>query len=319
MILRAARVVAATVLLAVALAACTGGDAPAPTEHPLPTGTFSGPPPLEPLRDTAVALITDFGNCDEGEQAVADMVDRWQPQAIVTAGDNTQTTEGCAPYTESVLPYYGEWLDRADGPQFFPVLGNHDYNNEGAGLERYVRAFPYLSAADDPQRRWYERRIGGIHFFLLDSEVAGDDARTQQEWLRSALETAAVSPTDAAWRVVVFHRPAFSSGVHGPWAPMQPSAGWDYRGWGADLVVSGHQHVYEDVIVDGLHYLTAGVGASGTERACPAPDARTEGSRTCVAGAGAVLLAASPDTLRVEYRQPLDGADVVVDAFTLTK
>ena len=45
MILRAARVVAATVLLAVALAACTGAGAPAPTEHPLPTGTFSGPPP----------------------------------------------------------------------------------------------------------------------------------------------------------------------------------------------------------------------------------------------------------------------------------
>lgn len=310
---------AALLLLMLPLAACTDTAEPTVTEYPVPTGIFSGPPAVEPLRDSAVALVTDFGNCDEGEQEVADLVNAWQPDAIVTAGDNTQSVEGCEPYAESVYAYYGAWLNRANGPQFFPVLGNHDYTNEGAGLDAYVRAFPYLSAADDAQRRWYERRIGDIHFFMLDSEVDDDDRGRQQEWLRSALATAAMSADGAAWRVVVFHRPPFSSGVHGPEPRMQPEAGWDYSGWGADLVISGHQHIYEDVIVDGLHYLTAGVGASGIVRSCPESSGRTEGSRACLEGVGAVLLRATPDTLVVEYHQPKDGADVVSDAFTVAK
>ncbi len=302
------------------VAGCTGGnDNSPPADQSLPSGTYSGPPPQEPLKASTIALITDFGNCDSGQSEVASMVDSWNPLAVVTAGDNTQSTENCVPYTQSVDPYYKKWFTGANGPQFFPVLGNHDYENAGAGLDAYNKAFNFLSSQADEQRRWYEITVGDVHFFLVDSEVTGEDVALQQEWLKSALDEARKSPTHARWRVVVFHRPPFSSGTHGPRNEMQPAAGWDYRGWGADMVIAGHQHIYEDVVVDGFHYLTAGVGATGTARPCPAADARTEGSRTCIEGPGALRIVATPEQLVLEYHQPEDGKVTMTDTFSVTK
>lgn len=308
------------VLVLPLIAGCTAAvDNPAPVDPPLPSGTHAGPTPQEPLNASNIALITDYGNCDSGEADVASMVDSWNPLAVVSAGDNTQTVKDCVPYSGSVTPYYEKWYSGANGPRFFPVLGNHDYTNEGAGLEAYNDAFKFLSTQADSERRWYDTIVGDVHFFMVDSEATGDDVTVQQEWLKSALGEAKNSPTDVKWRVVVFHRPAFSSGTHGPRVEMQPASGWDYKGWGADMVISGHQHIYEDVVVDGFHYLTAGVGATNTLRTCPAEAARTEGSRVCIDGPGALRIVATPEKLVLEYHQPLDGVDTMTDTFAVTK
>lgn len=83
---------------------------------------------------------------------------------------------------------------------------------------------------------------------------------------------------------------------------MRPEAGWDYAGWGADLVVSGHQHVYEELKVGGLPYVVAGVGTGGLPRPCPAE--RVDGSVVCVEGTGALLVTATDRTLTLDYRKP---------------
>lgn len=310
----------AAVLILPLVAGCTAveNNPSPPIEPTLPGETYAGPTPQEPLKASSIALITDYGNCDEGQAEVAKMVDSWDPLGVVTAGDNTQSVKNCKPYTDSVDPYYGKWFSGTDGARFFPALGNHDYTNEGAGLEAYNNAFKFISTQADENRRWYDTTVGNVHFFIVDSEVTGDDMALQQEWLKTSLTEAKNSPTDARWRVVVFHRPAFSSGTHGPRVEMQPSAGWDYKGWGAHMVIAGHQHIYEDVVVDGFHYLTAGVGAAGTVRPCPAENARTEGSRTCLDGEGALRIVATGEKLVLEYHQPKDGVDTMTDTFSIT-
>ena len=245
-------------------------------------------------RPTVVGFITDYGTCDAGAAAVADMVGSWGVAAIVTGGDNTQGMTGCVPYEQSVEPNYGDHLTSSDPPVFFPALGNHDYSD--TGLAAYAQAFPHVPTDDDPQGRWYDRRIGDLTFFVLDSEAPPEDLLAQQRWLPDALAEADATDPDS-WHVVVFHRPAHTSGHHGSYAPMQEAAGWDYQSWGADLVLSGHQHTYEDVIVDGLHHVTGTTGALDTVRECP--DERIEGSRVCIEGAGALRLTATPDTLHV--------------------
>jgi len=56
---------------------------------------------------------------------------------------------------------------------------------------------------------------------------------------------------------VYFHHPPYSSGTtHGSSVWMQ----WPYRQWGADVVLSGHEHHYERLVVDGLHYVVNGAG-----------------------------------------------------------
>lgn len=313
---RVGRVVGTTLLILSLLTSCSVAVG---RDEPPPTGTYSGPPPIQPVNPTKIGFITDFGNCDSGTAAVADMVKSWDAAAIVTGGDNTQTIEDCVPYVQSVMDYYGDRQIGPEGPIFFPALGNHDYYNEGAGLDAYRKAFPFLPADADLQRRYYEQRVGNVRFFILDSELEGDENIEQQVWLENALKRSKADYSDAAWRVVVFHRPAFSSGTHGPRLRMQPQSGWDYQGWGADLVLSGHQHIYEDVLVDGLHYLTVGPGSSELPRECPAATDRTTGSRTCVEGAGAALVKADASALTVEFHQPIDGQDKVTDSLTLNK
>ncbi|MBK7274798.1 MAG: hypothetical protein IPI13_17180 [Actinomycetales bacterium] len=73
---------------------------------------------------------------------------------------------------------------------------------------------------DDPQGRWYDQTIGDITVFVLDSEAPPQHQVTQQRWLEDTLTEAAATAPDT-WRLVVFHRPAHSSGHHGSHAPMQ--------------------------------------------------------------------------------------------------
>ncbi|MEO5610569.1 MAG: hypothetical protein ABIQ92_13015 [Ornithinibacter sp.] len=78
-------------------------------------------------------------------------------------------------------------------------------------------------------------------------------------------------------------------------AAGRDEAGWFYAGWGIGIVIADHQHNYEFVLVDGLHHVTAGEGANGNERPCPAEGKWVEGSRVCIDGLGAMLLAFTPD------------------------
>lgn len=304
------------VLLTAVLAGCSSGAADPPaSEQSITTESASATPSAGPTR---LALITDFGNCDDGEAEVADMVLAWEAQAIATAGDNTQGEENCRPYTDSVEDYYSSYTDGPDGPRFWPVLGNHDYENATAGLDAYRDYFAYLSDDADPEQRWYDKQVGGIHLFMLDSDAPDADLVEQQAWLKDTLADVRARTPDA-WSIAMFHRPAHSSGTHGEFEPMSEAAGWDYAGWGVDIVIAGHQHIYEDVLVDGMHHVTAGVGASDIMRQCPAESKRVEGSRLCIEGPGAMLLTSSPGSLELEFRQPGDGADVVKDTIDLTR
>jgi hypothetical protein len=308
------RLMAATALVTL-LAACsqaTSAPSPDPTSRPA-----SAEATASSGSGTTLAVVADFGNCGPGEARVAQMVDAWDVAAVATAGDNTYTATGCAPFTDSVGDYYGEYVDDPAGPRFFPTLGNHDYENADAGLEAYVSYFSYLSTEADPQRRWYDTRVGNIHLFMLDNDAPDADLEAQRTWLRGEL-TASRAEAPDEWNIVVFHKPAFTSGPHEPETSMRPDAGWDYTAWGADVVIAGHQHVYEDVVVDGLHHVTAGIGTNGLERGgCPVEP--TTGSRICLEGEGAMRLVATPTSLTLEYRAPDDGEGVVKDAVTLPR
>ncbi len=268
----------------------TGGAAPSTTAGARPSARAAAPGD-----QTTVALISDFGQCDDGERQVADLVRSWDPAIVVTAGDNSQGVAGCVPFTESVGAYYADYLSGPRGPRFFPTLGNHDYDDPGAGLAAYRAFFPYLGTGADPLGRWYVTSVGNLNFYVLDTQAPIAEMPKQQEFLKSALADAA----PGTWNIVMLHKPPITSGPHPPLVEMQEASGWKYKEWGANLVIAGHQHILEDVVIDGLHFVTAGVGGRKLARKCAA--ARTEGSRTCLEGLGAARLIATDTTLAFEY------------------
>ncbi|MEX0641721.1 MAG: metallophosphoesterase, partial [Pirellulales bacterium] len=73
----------------------------------------------------------------------------------------------------------------------------------------------------------------------------------QQVWLQQSL-AASTSP----WKIVYFHQPPYSSASHGSHPPLQ----WPFKEWGADIVLTGHDHTYERLSVDDFPYIVAGLG-----------------------------------------------------------
>ena len=295
---RAALGAAALLSTALIAAGCTPVTVPTSTPGG-PETTATAQPQTATTPRTRLALITDFGTCDEGEQWVADQVKAWDVDAIVTTGDNTQN-EGCPPYSDTVWKYYDKGADGKGDPLFFPTLGNHDYSDPGAGLEAYRSAFPYLSTDADPQQRWYTETIGLTTIYSLNSESTAEELEAQRVWLSETLPAQKAAHPDN-WNIVLFHKPAYTSGIHEPNRAMRPDAGFDYKAWGADIIISGHQHIYEDIVVDGMHYVTAGLGGTANFRECPAE--RREGSRLCLEGTGGMRIEATPRTLSLEYFQ----------------
>jgi 3',5'-cyclic AMP phosphodiesterase CpdA len=216
-----------------------------------------------------VALIGDYGMVGEPAAAVAALVDSWQPDLVVTLGDNNYpdgTSETIDAnigqyYQQYIAPYRGQYGPGASENRFFPVLGNHDW------VVGYPE--PYLSYFTLPGNgRYYEFTRGPLHFFMLDSMPGEPDGisadSVQGRWLLATL-----AASTARWKIVVMHHPPFSSGHHGSSDWMQ----WPFAAWGASMVLAGHDHSYERLTIDGIPYIVNGLGGAAryTPGCCPLP------------------------------------------------
>lgn len=203
------------------------------------------------------AVIGDYGAARQSEADVADLVKSWDPDFIVTTGDNNYE-DGAAStidknvgqfYHDFIAPYKGSYGAGADVNRFFPALGNHDWETPGAR--------PYLDYFTLPgNERYYDFVQGPVHFFVLDSDPSEPDGVTstsiQANWLREKL-----AASTERWKVVYFHHSPYSSGLeHGSTEYMQ----WPFQAWGASAVLSGHDHGYERVVRNGFPYFVNGVG-----------------------------------------------------------
>lgn len=287
-----ARVAAATL---VAVLAGTAAPAGAATEKQRRLA--------DPGRAT-VAVIGDYGTGGARAGRVAELVMSWSPDSVVTVGDNYYRSaggSGTGRYDRSVGRFYcdllrgaasGEWCDgaRAEVNRFWPATGNHDWQSPGIG--DYLAYFEL-----PPNERAYDVLIGPLHVFVLDSERAQNgERRAQRAWLRSAL-----AGSKAPWKAVAFHHPPYSSGPHGPSRTMR----WPFVRWGADLVMSGHEHLYERLAAEGIPYLINGLGGAARDRF----RVLDRGSvRRFRAGWGALRLTATATSLR--------GAFISVDGRT---
>jgi hypothetical protein len=205
------------------------------------------------------AVIGDFGVAGQPEADVAKLVKGWNPDFIITTGDNNYFSGRASSidnnigqyYQEFIFPYHGSFGAGSTANRFFPSLGNHDWETSGAK--------PYLDYFTLPgNERYYEFAWGPVHFFVIDSDDREPDGVTstspQSQWLQGALAASA-----APWKIVYFHHPPYTSGYRGSHAWMQ----WPYETWGADVVLTGHAHVYERVIRSGFPYIVNGLGGAG--------------------------------------------------------
>jgi hypothetical protein len=163
--------------------------------------------------------------------------------AVLPLGDNQYPCGGLSSYETAYDPTWG----RFDAISH-PVPGNHEYATDiGADCDPTGQAGGYFSyfgaSAGDPTRGYYSFDLGSWHLIALNSEclhVGGCGAGSAQEtWLRADLAAHPVSCILAYW-----HRPRFSSGIHGT-DPAYADFWQALYEAGADIVLSGHDHDYE--------------------------------------------------------------------------
>ncbi len=265
------------------------------------------------------AVIGDYGVNNGYELAVANLVKSLNPDFIVTVGDNTygsQTTPDKAIgkyYSDYIGNYNGAFGDGSATNRFFPVLGNHDWSD--AGLQAYLDYFT-LPDSSSGNERYYDFTMGPIQFFMVDSDANEPDGRTvdsvQAQWLQAGL-AASLTP----WQIVVFHEPPYSSGTtHGPQVALR----WLFEQWGADAVLTGHEHNYERLLKDDnadgidLPYFVNGAGGAGLYpfSATPDPDSAIRYN----ADHGAMLITAFDSEVVFEFWSTAGGG-TLIDTFTI--
>lgn len=245
---------------------------------------------------TRFAAIGDYGRWyTEGEVLVSQMVHGWNPDFIITLGDNNYEFGADSTidsnigqfYHDFIRPYYGVFGNEAPFNKFFPSLGNHDWYSDSASA--YLNFFTLPG-----NERYYDFIRGNCHFFVIDSDPNEPDGILQNSnqalWLKTKL-----FQSNARFRIVYFHHPPFSSGQHGNNVDMQ----WPFREWGANVILCGHEHNYERLVgEDGLTYIVNGLGGKDwREFAAIVPESRLR----FTGNYGAMLVTSYADSLNLKF------------------
>lgn len=212
--------------------------------------------------DTIVfGIIGDYGKSGDAESAVANLVKSWNPDFIITAGDNNYEKGELSTIKQNIGNYYSDYIYNFDAPsayqcngkafqdsinRFFPCPGNHDANNKD-GLLPYLNYFtlPYFET-------YYKFIWGPVSFFSLNS--VNGNITEQQDWLFNEL-----AQSNTPFNIVYFHHSPYTTGQH----VNNPNMQWDFHNHNVDVVITGHDHIYSRIEKKGepdLHYIINGLG-----------------------------------------------------------
>jgi hypothetical protein len=110
----------------------------------------------------------------------------------------------------------------------------------GEGMTAFAK-FRECAGPRFPRMGNYSFDYGDVHFLCLDSNVYVDptDARWHDYIARD------LSGTDARWKIVVYHHPAFNAGDKHYKNQQMRVLTPVFEEHGTDLVLSGHEHVYQ--------------------------------------------------------------------------
>jgi hypothetical protein len=281
---------------------------PAPVTPPAPASPPpAAPPPAATIR---IAAVGDFGEDNTEEKQVSDLVKSWKPDHVITLGDNNYQAGEAVTIDRNIGKYYAEFIGNYVGMfgpgsatnRFWPSPGNHDWVQPD--LKPYTQYFTLPN-----NERYYDVDLGLVHLWAMDSDEHEPDGNqatsTQGKWLQARLPA-----SKACYDLVFFHYPPHSTGDHGD----NPVMDWPFEAWGAEAVMSGHDHDYERFQFGNLPYFVNGMGGAGNytfSRAQPPESKFRVGS-----GHGAMLITATSSSITYEF-WTFDGKKI--DTLTVPK
>lgn len=136
----------------------------------------------------------------------------------------------------------------------FSAIGNHELT--WPGKSRHMWNHYLAPHRDENGPTWFTFRWGNTRFFMLDAMDHFEGPQAQ--WIRTELARSDDEP-GIAHRFVVMHHAPFSSGPHGPNKHfLESGLQKDFIRHKVELVMGGHDHIYERAESKGMKYLISG-------------------------------------------------------------
>jgi hypothetical protein len=157
-----------------------------------------------------------------------------------------------------------ETFFRIEGPllrdrPLFQAIGNHELYDDQSGSS-FGKYFGYPDASGTPQP-FGTARWGSVRFFFLNG-MHDWQGGAEREWLEHALARAD-GEAGLVWRIAVVHHSPWSSGPHGANLKLieahVPELLADHH---VDLLLAGHDHIYERGDAGRLKYIISGGGGA---------------------------------------------------------
>jgi predicted phosphodiesterase len=222
--------------------------------------TCTTPDGETPLR---IGVISDASFGDAVTQQFVNEMAAADLDFVLHLGDVVHETEwGVDPYASYAEKFYTPFAPLLQQLPVYTVPGNHDYDANIRYNEEpfYFTAFPPAPFMAD--RQFYALDYNGVRFLLLDSQTMwGMPGRAEQDaWLAEQLQDTE-TPTIAVFHIAPFSsssvHPEDSAPLRNFWVPQLEAAN-------VPLVLSGHFHHYERLLVNDIHYIVAGGGSATT-------------------------------------------------------
>ncbi len=193
-------------------------------------------------------LFGDTRTDHAAHQAVADLILAEQSPLVLQTGD---LTEG-----GSILTNWDKFFE-IEGPMlwssfYFPTFGNHEAFGEG-----YFEALFESGNNHLHERNWWVD-LGDLGIINIDQYATNWASAEALAWF----EDAATKLADKQWLFVTMHEPFYTFSNHLPWSLGRTHVQPLIEKYGVDLVVSGHNHLYERFEVNGIPYVVTGGGGA---------------------------------------------------------
>lgn len=233
---------------------------------------------------------------------VSILVKSLEPDFIMHMGDTNYPNGDPVTIQDNLIKYYGMYIPAS----FYLAWGNHDIATDGGAVLKSLLTkqdalnggLTYYDFIPHSSRR---PTLENCHIFVLDTN---SDPVAQAAWLQSRLATSDL------WNIVVLHEAPYTSDlIH---APGNVNFRFPYETWGAHLVISGHAHNYERLLVNGMVYVCCGLGGN-TKRGFVSPP--TTGSQFRYNDFyGSLYISVREERLQVTF---FDTRGETVDSFAL--
>ncbi len=129
---------------------------------------------------------------------------------------------------------------------FYPVRGNHEKD-----LQLFQSNFPVVS-----EKSYYTVQHDGLKYIVLDSNLELLPGSVQHNWLKEQLAA------DELPKILLLHHPVLSSGHHGQELGLELYLPALLRKHKVLAVFCAHDHDFEHLYLDGIHYFVTGGGGA---------------------------------------------------------